>query len=192
MNEHKSEIRIIGVDIRAPDLARNNSSTELAQGRSTQRINEGGIVMVRVNGAFLGSSWVVRGEKGWDETTPYPPPGVELGRGIVTRKIPRKAPLTLTMTMPPSLIRCVLLPCARVQSDPAYTREGRKWPEVVSSQVEAWLKTEGDLTRVVAREVYAGSDWTFSSSFLFLALLVWPRLASSTAASIRGRLSLGV
>lgn len=63
------------------------SDWTLAQGRSTQRINEGGIVMVRVNGAFLGSSWVVRGEKGWDETTPYPPPGVELGRGIVTRKI---------------------------------------------------------------------------------------------------------
>ena len=59
----------------------------LAQGMSTQRINEGGIVIVRVNGAFLGSSWVVRGEKGWDETTPYPSAGVELGRGITTRKI---------------------------------------------------------------------------------------------------------
>jgi hypothetical protein len=59
----------------------------LAQTDATQRLNEGGIVLVRVNGAFLGSSWVVRGEKGWDETSPYPSGDVELGRGLKKRSI---------------------------------------------------------------------------------------------------------
>ena len=59
----------------------------LAQTDATQRMNEGGIVKVRVNGAFLGTSWVVRGEKGWDETSPYPSANVELGRGLKRRSI---------------------------------------------------------------------------------------------------------
>lgn len=63
------------------------SDWTLAQGQSTKHVNEGAIVMVRVNGAFLGSSWVVRGERGWDESTPYPSMDVELGRGIESRQV---------------------------------------------------------------------------------------------------------
>jgi len=59
----------------------------LAQGQSTQVLNEGMKVFVRINGAFLGPSWVLRGEKGWDEAVPHPPVDVELGRGLEKRGV---------------------------------------------------------------------------------------------------------
>ncbi|OCF33847.1 hypothetical protein I316_04559 [Kwoniella heveanensis BCC8398] len=42
----------------------------------------------------------------------------------------------------------------------ALTVPGRKYPDVSSSPVEAWLKTVPDLNRVIARKVYTGGDWT--------------------------------
>jgi len=63
------------------------SDWTLAQGQLTQTHNEGMKVFVRINAAFLGPSWVVRGEKGWDDAVPHPPMGVELGRGLERRGI---------------------------------------------------------------------------------------------------------
>ncbi|WVR04792.1 hypothetical protein IAU60_001804 [Kwoniella sp. DSM 27419] len=42
----------------------------------------------------------------------------------------------------------------------ALTKPQRRWPEVSSSPVEAWLKTVPDLNRIVSRQVYTGSEWT--------------------------------
>lgn len=77
-----------------PDLTRiaareiyGGSEWTLAQGQSTKLANEGAIVIVRVNDAFLGPKWVVRGEKDWDEAIPYPHEEVKLGKGIESRKI---------------------------------------------------------------------------------------------------------
>jgi hypothetical protein len=38
----------------------------------------------------------------------------------------------------------------------------RKWPEVTSAAVEAWLKTIGDLNRIVATETYSGAKYRMS------------------------------
>ncbi|ORY21300.1 histone deacetylation protein Rxt3-domain-containing protein [Naematelia encephala] len=46
----------------------------------------------------------------------------------------------------------------------ALTREVRKWPEVRSSAVEAWLKTVADLSVVVGEEIYRGADWTMAQT----------------------------
>ena len=44
------------------------------------------------------------------------------------------------------------------------TKEGKPVPEVTSSPVEAWLKTVPDLGRVIANQVYEGSDWTLAKT----------------------------
>ena len=46
----------------------------------------------------------------------------------------------------------------------ALTKEGKLAPEVTSSPVEAWLKTIPDLGRVIANQVYEGSDWTLAKT----------------------------
>ena len=77
-----------------PDLSRviakevyEGSDWMLSKTRSTKEGCEGGMVMVRINGAFLGKGWVIRGERGWDESVPTPPPGVELGRRQEERRV---------------------------------------------------------------------------------------------------------
>lgn len=42
------------------------------------------------------------------------------------------------------------------------TEATRKWPEVHSTAVETWLKTVGELDRVVARETYSGNKYRMS------------------------------
>ena len=63
------------------------SGWNLARTSSTAPSNQGGIVTVRINGTFIGQSWVIRGEQGWDEATTDPIFETELGRGYKTRKI---------------------------------------------------------------------------------------------------------
>ncbi|KAK4685593.1 hypothetical protein P7C73_g4550, partial [Tremellales sp. Uapishka_1] len=40
----------------------------------------------------------------------------------------------------------------------------KKYPDVSSSPVETWLKSVGDLTRVIGREVYLGSEWSLAKT----------------------------
>lgn len=40
----------------------------------------------------------------------------------------------------------------------------KKWPEVSSAPVEAWLKTVSDLNRIVGHEVYGGSEWSIAQT----------------------------
>ncbi len=63
------------------------SDWTLVKTRATKADCEGGVVNVRINGAFLGDGWVIRGEKAWDEATPTPPGNVELARGIDIRRV---------------------------------------------------------------------------------------------------------
>ena len=77
-----------------PDLGRvishevyEGSDWTLAKTRATNEGCEGGVVMVRINGAFLGPGWVIRGEKTWDEALPVSPECVELGRRKGDRRV---------------------------------------------------------------------------------------------------------
>ncbi|WVN89304.1 uncharacterized protein L203_104526 [Cryptococcus depauperatus CBS 7841] len=47
-------------------------SFTLAKTGLTKSDNEGGIVIIRIGGGFLGKGWRVRGEPGWEESTPHP------------------------------------------------------------------------------------------------------------------------
>jgi len=51
----------------------------LARTRFTQPDYEGGLVIVRMSGACLGSRWKVRGEPGWEEASPTGGEGAEVG-----------------------------------------------------------------------------------------------------------------
>ncbi|WWD07445.1 hypothetical protein V865_005544 [Kwoniella europaea PYCC6329] len=46
----------------------------LAKSGESTSSNEGGLIIVRIGGGFLGEDWKVRGENGWDESTPTPSP----------------------------------------------------------------------------------------------------------------------
>ncbi|OCF77153.1 hypothetical protein I204_02865 [Kwoniella mangroviensis CBS 8886] len=46
----------------------------LAKSGECTTSNEGGLIIVRIGGGFLGEDWKVRGENGWDESTPTPSP----------------------------------------------------------------------------------------------------------------------
>lgn len=57
------------------------SEWSLAQTRSTGHDAEGGIVVVRVGGGFLGTRWKVRGEPGWDDAKSTGGDGATVGLG---------------------------------------------------------------------------------------------------------------
>jgi hypothetical protein len=50
----------------------------------------------------------------------------------------------------------------RIRDFSALTETTRKYPEVKSTAVEAWLKHRGELNRVVAEETYTGSKYRMS------------------------------
>ncbi|WVW78225.1 hypothetical protein I302_100177 [Kwoniella bestiolae CBS 10118] len=59
------------------------SEWTLAKSGECTADNEGGLIIVRIGGGFLGEDWKVRGENGWDESSSAPPTGSgsELGDG---------------------------------------------------------------------------------------------------------------
>ncbi|KAK8847589.1 hypothetical protein IAR55_005448 [Kwoniella newhampshirensis] len=59
----------------------------LAKSGATQPEYEGGLVMVRIGGGFLGKGWKVRGEPEWDEALPLPGSEVVCGGSDKNRRI---------------------------------------------------------------------------------------------------------
>lgn len=58
-----------------------------AQSELKDRLNEGAVVKLRINGSFFGRNWVIKGGLGGSVATPVPPPGATMAREYDLRKV---------------------------------------------------------------------------------------------------------